>query len=245
MILFGFMIGGWIMNINVDWLATVFPQLKDFSLLGEGGQKWVFCCTHNTYGDVVLKLIKPGAEGRLDREIEATKRVPSSAPTIYEVGVVESQIGQVIVILEQFIKGMTLSKAISVGPLNQQQLLSLAHDLLLAAAEAEAQKIVHRDIKPDNVILDENGKAWLLDFGIVRILDLDSKTRTDAAFGPHSPGYSALEQFRNRKSEIDGRTDLFSIGVTLYEAATGENPFIKELETEWRFYTASNNFNFQ
>jgi serine/threonine-protein kinase len=70
-----------------------------------------------------------------------------------------------------------------------------------------------------------SGDFWLLDFGVARHLDLVSLTPTAAPFGSFTPGYAPPEQFNNRKREIDSRADLFALGVTLVEAATGRNPF--------------------
>lgn len=201
--------------------------MSEIKSLGEGGQKWVFTCYHPEYKKIVLKLIKPGGEQRLDREIEAVKRVPNRAPKIHDIGVIDSEVGQLVWILEDYIDGVTLSDLLKTGPLDKLHILKLTNDLLCAVADAEAKKVVHRDIKPDNIKIDKEGKAWILDFGIARILDMESNTRTDAVSGPHSLGYGAPEQFRNRKQEIDGRTDLFAIGATLYECVTGINPFLK------------------
>ena len=214
------------MSIDVKWVRKLFPDLSDLQMLAEGGQKWVFTCIHPKYKKIVLKLIKPGSENRLEREIEAVQRIPSNVPKIFEVKVVPSQIGDVVVFLEEFIDGTSLSDLLKNDVLSKYQLLQLSYDLVYVAMNAENNKIVHRDIKPDNIKIDRNGKAWLLDFGIARILDMESKTRTDAVLGPHTPGYGAPEQFRNRKKNIDGRADLFAIGVTLYESATGINPFV-------------------
>jgi serine/threonine-protein kinase len=67
--------------------------------------------------------------------------------------------------------------------------------------------------------------VFFLDFGIARILDVQSLTNTGAIVGPHTPGYAAPEQFNNLKNDIDSRADLFSIGVVTYECITGKNPF--------------------
>lgn len=215
------------MNINVDWLSKQFKNITDVQLLGEGGQKWVFTCYHSQYKKNVLKLIKPGGEQRLEREIEAVKRVPRCVPTIHEIGVIATDLGRLVWILEDYVDGISLLELLRKGPLDKTVALKLTNDLLCAVADAEAKNVVHRDIKPDNIKIDKEGKAWLLDFGIARILDMESETRTDAISGPHSPGYGAPEQFRNRKKDIDGRTDLFAIGVTVYESVTGGNPFIQ------------------
>jgi serine/threonine-protein kinase len=104
-------------------------------------------------------------------------------------------------------------------------LLRLGLQILEILVEAEKLRIVHRDIKPDNLIREANGNYWLIDFGLARHLDLTSLTATAAMFGKFTPGYAPPEQFRNQKLEIDVRCDLFGLGVTLYEAATGVNPY--------------------
>lgn len=215
------------MRVDYNWLQSQFPDLKELKPLSSGGQKWVLSCQDPHHGDCVLKLIKPGAEDRLDREIEAVTRIASEyIPKIYRVSKVDSQFGELIYFLEQRIDGITLRQRLYRGPLTKEELIKLARNLLMAARIAESVKVVHRDIKPDNIMLDRNNNAWLLDFGIARILDLSSKTRTDAVSGPHTPGYGAPEQFKYSKKDIDGRTDLFAIGIVLYESSTGKNPFI-------------------
>lgn len=216
------------MDFDLSWLASQFPKLSKIEGLAAGGQKWVFKCEHPDYQDCVLKLFKPGAEGRIDREIEAMSRLHvQNIPRVFDSGLVESPIGSLLWVLEQRIEGILLSDALKRGPLDKDRLLALALGLLTAAAAAESVKVVHRDIKPDNIIIDPNNRPWLLDFGIARVLDLESKTRSDAKLGPHTLGYGSPEQCRNRKREIDGRADLFAIGVVLYESASGLNPYIQ------------------
>jgi serine/threonine-protein kinase len=214
------------MSIDSDWLKQQFPDLDDLQPLSSGGQKIVFSCVDCQCGPCVLKLIRPGSEIRFERELEAVRRIISDhIPVIYRVGLVSSQLGDLIWLIEQRIDGITLRELLHQGPLQKELIRSIASSLISASASAEAVHVVHRDIKPENIIIDQYGKAWLLDFGIARILDMDSETRTDAPSGPHTPGYGAPEQFRNRKREIDGRTDLFAIGVVLNECVTGVNPF--------------------
>ena len=143
------------MGIDVSWLKSAFPNLEKISQLGEGGQKWVFGCSHSEYKKVVLKLIKPGAEQRLDREIEAVKRLNGYVPTIYEMGMLDSPLGQLVWILEEYITGSSLTERLRKAILDKQQVLRLTLDLLSTVADAESKKIVHRDIKPDNIKIDD------------------------------------------------------------------------------------------
>jgi serine/threonine-protein kinase len=217
--------------VNLQWIQSQFPTISFIEQLPHSGQRWVFRCEHPQYGPIALKLLKPGRTKYLEREVEAVSRVlalsSSNVPRVYDVADLPSQLGPLISLIEQYIEGTVLSDQLKQGPLPQSDLLSVAVDLVTAAADAESVGVVHRDIKPANIKIDPNGKTWLLDFGIARILDLESKTRTDADVGPHSPGYSAPEQFRYEKRRIDGRSDLFAIGVVLFECATGSNPFVE------------------
>jgi len=81
-------------------------------------------------------------------------------------------------------------------------------------------------VKPENILFDSNWGAVLLDFGLSRHLSLTSVTPSGNLIGACTPGYGPPEQFRNRKGDIDGRADLFSLGVTIFECVEGHNPFI-------------------
>jgi len=161
------------------------------------------------------------------REILAVQQVASArVPLIHESGILRTPTGDFNWIREQRIDGASLRHVIAGGPLAPEDVVKLALHMLEALSPAEAANIVHRDIKPDNIIRSASGNFFLLDFGIARHLTLTSMTPTISPIGKCTPGYAPPEQFRNRKSEIDSRADLFALGVTLYEGATGTNPFI-------------------
>lgn len=212
------------MSISIGWLSKQFPDLQGLELIGRGGQKVAYGCQHLALGRCVLKVLAIGTN-RVMREIEAVSCISgANVPQIHESGSADSDVGPVLWLLEQYVDGTSLAGLLGRGPLSKGLVLRVAEDITAAAAAAEAVKVVHRDIKPDNVIVQCDGSAWLLDFGIARVLDLDSLTATSAPRGPHTPGYGAPEQFRYRKRDIDGRADLFAIGVLMCEMATGVNP---------------------
>lgn len=100
-------------------------------------------------------------------------------------------------------------------------------DTMLELIEAlDGLRLVHRDIKPENMIVDTNGDFWLIDFGIVRDLNLASLTSPGLLWGLGTPGYAAPEQFRNLRSIISAKADLFSLGIVMYESIEGGNPFL-------------------
>ena len=213
--------------LDLASFASGFPDLDGLRQLAAGGQKWVYTGTHRTDGSVVLKVIKPGQDAeRIRREVLAVQRIASPrVPRVLEVGTVATPVGSCIWIREQMVPGRSLRSAIQAQVLDRPQLHRLAEHMLEALAAGERVRIVHRDVKPENVILDDRGDFWLLDYGIARHLDLSSATPTAALAGPGTLGYAPPEQYRNWKREVDCRADLFALGVTLYESATGRNPF--------------------
>lgn len=200
------------------------------SLNVDAGQREVFRAVHKKYGSVVIKVVKKhDTEERVKREININmSNNLSNVPKIYEYGFLEMENDKNLYTIEEFIEGNMLRKVLKDNKkLTLKDSIKLLETLLLLAIEFERIGIVHRDIKPDNIIMTYSNEFYLLDFGIIRVLNMQSLTRTELAIGPNTPGYAPPEQFRNFKKEIDIRTDLFAIGVTVYECITGENPFWK------------------
>lgn len=214
-------------QIPAAWLAQQFPDLQAIQPLSQGGQKQVFSAMHPHDGDVVLKLMHPTADiERTRRELLAVAQVQSPrVPRILDQGTVQTPIGDCFWFREQRIHGHTVRERLASGPFDSAALLRLALHVSETLVAAEAVSIVHRDVKPENLILDPAGNCWLIDFGLARHLGLESLTATANVFGNVTWGYAPLEQCRNIKQEIDARADLFALGVTLYECATGANPF--------------------
>jgi eukaryotic-like serine/threonine-protein kinase len=217
------------LNAAVDlvWLAAQFPNLSNLAQLGVGGQKLVLTATHPADGNVVLKLIHPAQPPDVAaREIQAVQAVNSPrVPRIFETGTLATSMGTVVWVREQRVVGLTVRELLAGGPLAPQLLLRLGLHTLEVLAAAEAQRIVHRDVKPENIISTTLNDFWLIDFGIARHLDLPALTDPAQRWGKMTAGYAPPEQFRNVQPEIDGRSDLFALGVTLHECATGTNPF--------------------
>jgi serine/threonine-protein kinase len=215
--------------VDVAWIASQFPSLAGLTPLARGGQKVVFSATHPSDGDVVLKLLlSASGEERLEREVLAGELIDCPrVPRIFETSSLETPLGPCIWLREQRVAGTTLRTSLQLGPFDMAAVLALGSQLLEALEAAERKRIVHRDIKPENVMVDGNGDFWLLDFGLSRHLDLESLTATQHLYGVGTLGYSAPEQMKNRKREIDSRADLFALGVLIYECATGRNPFIE------------------
>lgn len=205
------------------------PKIDSITRISQGGQKVVYTAKHVNYGDIVLKFIKePGFDPRIAREIEILKAYSfPHVPKLFDHGSVTHNNDNIVYLIEQYIAGETLHARLQQGPLPLNNCLYLLKSLLDTVVELEKVKLVHRDIKPENIIIGGDEEIWLLDFGIARDMKQSSITTTGLHFGPHTAGYAAPEQFRNLKKEIDSRTDLFSIGVVMYEALIGKHPFIE------------------
>lgn len=212
--------------LDINTIQRSISGIRDLEPLAQGGQKSVFHAMHDDYGEVVLKVILQPNE-RIQREIDIAKtcNIPHTA-RLYDWGGIEHDGNTVIYIVEECIKGVNLREALKTqGRMPTKQALKLMSMLLDTAVAMEKKKLVHRDIKPENIMVCPDGEFKLLDFGIARQITKSSLTPTDAHFGPHTAGYGAPEQFRNLKQEIDIRTDLFAIGVVIYEVFTGRHPF--------------------
>ncbi len=213
-----------------SWIKSKFPESEKIRHLSSGGQKEVFRCHHQKYGDVVIKIIKPSEDEfeRTLREIKVAEIIKSNnVPGIFKTNIEETQ-SPPIWIIEEYISGKTLRELLKEGKkFSLSEVVDFIDTLLKISIETEKHRIVHRDIKPDNIILDTKGKYWLLDFGIARHLELNSLTSTNQGLGLFTVGYAAPEQFRNIKRDISVRADLFSIGVVAMELFTGKNPFVK------------------
>lgn len=216
-------------------IAELKKQFASIDKLKKGGQKIVYKALDAGGQTIALKIVGNVTDPRVLQEIEILKELDlPNIPKIIDSGIVtdEAVNEEALYIVEQFITGVSLRDWLNAG---NKYSLSLAfnvlHTLLTIEIELEKKKILHRDINPNNIILGENGVVYLIDFGLAKRIDGTSITQTAAAHGPFTPGYAPHEQFANIKLSQDVRTDLFQIGVTIYECCTGNNPFVKPNET--------------
>lgn len=216
----------------INELTKKYPSLKVVKAYPESGQKWAYLVDLDTYGVVMLKIIKKMDE-RIRREIDIVNQndIPG-VPKIKEISSFEYNGEEHYYFFEEYIDGETLTDALRRGPLGLPQSLKLFESLLIIVAKLESIGIVHRDIKPDNIICAKDGSYHLIDFGIARNLNLTSLTLTAAAVGPHTPGYGAPELFQYDKAKINSKADLFSVGVVVYQAIFGRHPFITGKEAD-------------
>lgn len=206
-------------------------QLQDIKIiktLKPGGQKDVYIIESTKYGKCILKLIRASKIERVIREIDIiTKYNISNVPRMFENGYIEINKNKYLYIIEEFIEGESLfERLLERKRLSLKESYTLLETLLEIEVELEENKVIHRDIKPDNILISNDGKFYLIDFGIARALEMQSLTYTEVKVGPHTPGYAAPELFQYDKGKIGTSSDLFSIGVVLYECLFGKNPFV-------------------
>jgi serine/threonine protein kinase len=161
--------------------------------------------------------VNPGADAVRRFQAEARIGASLSHPgitVVYDIGQYESALYLVM----EYLEGEDLKQLLEQGRLSVDRVLEISVELLKALQAAHSQGVVHRDIKPGNVMVLASGQLKICDFGIARFTDA---TMTGSVIG--TPGYMAPEQFTGQ--EVDGRCDLYSFGIVLYELLTGQLPF--------------------
>ena len=210
--------------------------------IGSGGMGDVYLARDTTLGRrVALKLLPPSftvdpqLKARFFREAQLASALDHpNICTIHEVG----QSSSALFIAMQYVEGFTLNQIIKSRPLKLDALLSISLQAADALAAAHDQGIVHRDIKSTNIIITPRGQVKVLDFGLAKLTDFSARdgvgtaeselTRTGAVIG--TPSYMSPEQARGDR--VDHRSDIFSLGVVIYEMATGEVPFKRKSQAE-------------
>ena len=207
------------------------------AVLGEGGMGVVFKVRHNMLEKrnlFALKILHPRFSGdehfrqRFLREVEVAMALThENIVQIREFGVTDDDL---LYFTMDFFPGKPLSDAIvEQGRFAPRRVAQLARALLLALAEAHRRGVVHRDLKPENILLSSTptgDRVRILDFGIAKVLEGDSQSSSltgDGIIG--TPKYMSPEQASGEP--VDGRSDLYSFGVVLYEMLTGHVPFDK------------------
>ena len=204
--------------------------------LGAGGMGQVFLAEDGKLGrKVAIKMLSEtlaGSHQARERLInEARAAAALDHPNICAIHEVGEEDGHVFIVM-QYIDGQSLAERIWKSPLPPADVIDVGIQTAQALAEAHAAGIIHRDIKPSNIVITSRGQLKVLDFGLAKIAqggDLDgpdTPTRerlTEAGSILGTPGFMSPEQLRGKT--IDARSDIFSLGVTLYECATGIHAF--------------------
>ena len=206
--------------------ATVAGRYQVIEELGRGGMGRVYKVFDTEVQErIALKLLKPELAGdrdtldRFARELKLARRITHrNVCRLYDLG----REGSTSYLTMEYVAGEDLRRLMrQVGTFGSGQIVRLARQLCEGLAEAHRLGVVHRDLKPQNICVDEDGNAKIMDFGIARLVRGQAITGAGVIVG--TPQYMSPEQVDGQ--EVDPRSDLYSLGIILYEMATGRVPF--------------------
>ena len=211
-------------------IGKTVSHYKILEELGRGGMGVVYRAEDTKLDRIVaLKFLAPHAIGGEDDRArflhEAKAEAALSHPnicTIYEIGEADGQ----PFIAMQCVEGQDLGDVIGQGPVKINKAVDIALQAAAGLQEAHEKDIVHRDIKPANIMINTKGRVKIMDFGLAKALGRTMLTRADSTLGTYA--YMSPEQ--SRGDDVDSRTDIWSLGVVLYEMITGRLPFKGDYE---------------
>ena len=211
-------------------VPSVISHYKILEKLGEGGMGVVFKAEDTRLRRIVaLKFLSPGlvvTEEDLRRFVrEAQASAALSHPNIATVFDIDASGGKPFIALE-YVEGRTLADKIKSGPLELDEVISIAIQTCEGLHAAHEKGIVHRDIKSQNIMVTTTGRAKILDFGLAKLRGATMLTKAGTTVG--TLGYMSPEQARGE--QVDFRTDIWSLGIVLYEASTSRLPFSSDYD---------------
>ncbi len=198
-------------------------------ILGCGGMGAVYLAEDTRLGGKKVALkenfdISPEAKSQFQREAETLAHLSHlNLPTVNDHFIGANNRPYFVM---TYVEGQSLYERLEQAndqPLPEADVLAWADQLLSALAYCHQNNVIHRDIKPLNIIIQPDGQAMLVDFGLVKIYD-QNKPETTGMTGMGSPQYAPLEQFEFTTEHTEARSDLYSLGVTLYHSLTGQVP---------------------
>ncbi|HEY3226284.1 MAG TPA: protein kinase [Planctomycetota bacterium] len=207
--------------------GATFGKFEIVGVIGRGGMGTVYRARHAGLGrEVALKILSArlASDPEFVRRFEREARTLASLehPNIVAVHDTGVEAGAPYLVME-FVEGVSLRRLLAERRLPPEEALGIVPQLCEALEYAHARGVVHRDVKPENILIDTKGRTKIADFGLAFIVGIDAPrlTRTDVTMG--TPHYMAPEQVESSR-RVDHRADIYSMGVVLYEMLTGELP---------------------
>jgi len=212
-------------------IGKTISQYRIIEQLGAGGMGVVYKAEDTKLKrTVALKFLPPeltrdaDAKARFIREAQAASALEHpNICNIHEIG--ETDDGQMFIVMACY-EGQTLKEKIADGSLSVDEAINIAIQIVQGLSRAHEEGIVHRDIKPANIIITDRGEVKILDFGLAKLSGQAQLTKNSSTLG--TVAYMSPEQLSGK--EVDQRTDIWSLGVVLYEMLTGELPFMGDYE---------------
>lgn len=234
-----------------DFLNELYPNLVITDVAKKSGQRVVYYGYFNTksspidnefahdWGQIVLKVSEATSRAAItyiQKEVEILKQIDHpSYPKLHYSEVItqdpftEEPLSPIrFISVEERINGVPLTNKMSSYKDEKSVIEFLIQTItIMDAIWGHSQKLVHRDLKPDNILVTDSGEIFIIDLGILREEGSSGVTNSLCSFGPCTPTYASPEQAINDKSNITFKSDLFSLGVIAYEMLSGSNPFIE------------------
>jgi len=221
-----------------DEFLSAFRIKKVVEEKPKSGQKQVYIV--NIDDKIYAMKVIPSIDERIIRELNIYDKFKDN-PGIPNV-ISKTKYGDELVVLEEFIDGDDLSKIAPLYKGESEKVRKLIFDITNILSPVWEKKCIHRDLKPQNIIIKNDGSPVVLDFGIAR--DLDDETITPTGFQPFSWPFASPEQYFYKKELISYRTDFFCLGIIAYYLFVGDLPFGRTRQAiADAFSTSQKNFN--
>jgi serine/threonine protein kinase/Flp pilus assembly protein TadD len=216
-------------------IGKTISHYKILEKLGEGGMGIVYKAEDtNLNRNVAIKFLPRQTALQVEEKerfkVEARAAAALNHSNIATIYAIEEVDNEAFIVME-YIDGMELKDKMASGPIKLKEALDIASHIADGLSAAHSKGIVHRDIKSSNIMITPEGKIKIMDFGLAKVKDSGLTTRVGTTMG--TAAYMSPEQASGEK--VDHRTDIWSLGIILYELLTGELPFKADYEAAWTY----------